>query len=464
MAIKGTTEILLTDVNTGKIEQYKNENMVTKAIPEIFNNNIEGMLFTVQGSGTTNFTDNILPLCRNAIGGILMFQDALVEDEDNIFAPSSNQVTGYASNDVNSTANQMRGSLNLTESTKLENGYKFVWDFTTSQGNGTISALALTHKFGGIGYFGDTYNMSSKQLRMKNVSLSGSGIRANYYLDVVEVNFEGNYMYSISMDTSNQVVIRKIRKCFRQIGLNFTLQDDGDQVLDTQTLVPTTFINASTSNGYFEFHDGEDGYWYGFMGSSNSSGSATVKWIKIKKSDFSFSEGTWTLPNTLIYQLGYRSGYGGSPIRYVQSIMRNGYLYMMHYNRTGMYKINANNAADITWIPFGFTTNFSGGSNYGYTYIWKLGDRIIGSDFNILADDTIIKTTNWTSFDYVCTPMFQYGPYCLVFGRYAYSSNYSTYKNIWLMTPYLATINNLSTSVIKTADKTMKITYTVTEE
>ena len=29
--------------------------------------------------------------------------------------------------------------------------------------------------------------------------------------------------------------------------------------------------------------------------------------------------------------------------------------------------------------------------------------------------------------------------------------------------PYFATINNLSSSVVKTADKTMKITYTITE-
>ena len=30
------------------------------------------------------------------------------------------------------------------------------------------------------------------------------------------------------------------------------------------------------------------------------------------------------------------------------------------------------------------------------------------------------------------------------------------------MTPYLASINNLSSAVVKTVDKTMKITYTLT--
>lgn len=35
---------------------------------------------------------------------------------------------------------------------------------------------------------------------------------------------------------------------------------------------------------------------------------------------------------------------------------------------------------------------------------------------------------------------------------------------MYLLTPYLATINNLSSAVVKTTDKTMKITYTLTEE
>ena len=52
---------------------------------------------------------------------------------------------------------------------------------------------------------------------------------------------------------------------------------------------------------------------------------------------------------------------------------------------------------------------------------------------------------------------------------YAYQEFFYSYygyhfrKELYLYTPYLATINNLSTPVIKTADKTMKVTYTLTE-
>lgn len=34
----------------------------------------------------------------------------------------------------------------------------------------------------------------------------------------------------------------------------------------------------------------------------------------------------------------------------------------------------------------------------------------------------------------------------------------------YLLTPYLASINNLASAVVKTTDKTMKITYELTEE
>ena len=46
-----------------------------------------------------------------------------------------------------------------------------------------------------------------------------------------------------------------------------------------------------------------------------------------------------------------------------------------------------------------------------------------------------------------------------------YFGDYGTWSTSgwYMMCNYLATINNLDTPVIKTADKTMKITYTLTE-
>lgn len=68
------------------------------------------------------------------IGGILLFPSSITEQADNLYLPSTNLPVAYASNDVNATANTKRGSVNLTESMKLTDGYKFVWEFAPSQG------------------------------------------------------------------------------------------------------------------------------------------------------------------------------------------------------------------------------------------------------------------------------------------------------------------------------------------
>ena len=97
----------------------------------------------------------------------------------------------------------------------------------------------------------------------------------------------------------------------------------------------------------------------------------------------------------------------------------------------------------------------------GSIYLANLGDWIVGSDFRINTEDKVFRKANSAQWTYTSTPLFQYGPYFFSFGGY-YAN--STRQNLFLWTPYLATINNLETSVIKTADKTMKITYTIQEE
>ena len=62
---------------------------------------------------------------------------------------------------------------------------------------------------------------------------------------------------------------------------------------------------------------------------------------------------------------------------------------------------------------------------------------------------------------YSGTPLFEDGPFYISYGGY---DSRSVRRDFFMRTPYLATINNLSTSVIKTADKTMKITYTIEEQ
>lgn len=141
--------------------------------------------------------------------------------------------------------------------------------------------------------------------------------------------------------------------------------------------------------------------------------------------------------------------------------MRNGYLYVPAYNKKGIYKINASNSADVTLIEFGFTSKWKPLCETGSCelYMTLVGDIIVAGDFQVLTDDIIVHTQGSVRLKNVASPLFQYKHF-LLGGGGSYGKEYRT---MYLLTPYLATINNLSTAVVKTTDKTMKITYTLTE-
>lgn len=131
----------------------------------------------------------------------------------------------YASNDVNSTANLARGSLNLTESKMLEDGYKFVWEFSPSQGNGSIAAVALTSARGGQNGFGSMAGDASPFLLIKSVNIGSLDTDKQMPLfEAVEVDFEKNLVYSISFADS-AVIVKVIRTPIFSIGLNEKLDD-----------------------------------------------------------------------------------------------------------------------------------------------------------------------------------------------------------------------------------------------
>lgn len=116
----------------------------------------------------------------------------------------------------------------------------------------------------------------------------------------------------------------------------------------------------------------------------------------------------------------------------------------------------------MTLIPFGFTSSGNPLCESGTCelYLTLIRDLIIGADYQITGDDTVIKTKGNERLNHAATPLFQYKHFLLGWG----GSYGNEYRTMYLLTPYLATINNLSSAVVKTTDKTMKITYTLTEE
>lgn len=463
MKVKGHLLIELTDVNSGAVERVENDNMVTNAVNHLLGLNPMGVFYSVGDpyDSHLNWNDELLPICPNMIGGLLLFSKALEENADNIYQFSGNMPVAYASNDVNSTANLARGSMNLTESKALDDGYKFVWEFSPSQGNGTIASIALTSARGGKNGFGSAVEDASPFLHIKSMNIGSLGTDLQMPLfEAVEVDFEKNLVYSITFEETS-VKVRTLSVPIFSIGLNEMLNDSTYKVVDEHVIPVSTFRFLGSYTKYGEFMDGQDGYWYGISNEPNASGSATLAWVKINKKDFSITEGEWTLSNAKMMDVGRREK-SSYPQRYVKCCARNGFLYVMAYDKKGIYKINLSNQSDVSLINFGFTSKWEPLCDSGSceAYMTLIGDLIVGGDFQVLANDTVIHTAGDVKLEDAATPLFRYKEFLVGWG----GSYGNEYRQHYLLMPYLASINNLGSVVEKTADKTMKITYTLTEE
>lgn len=460
----GSLTVELEDVNTGVVETVSETNMVTNLVNDLLGMNPMGLFYKTSGQydDMVVWNDEMLPICPNMIGGIILFPSALTEQAGNIYPPSSNMPVGYASNDVNATGNVKRGSMNLVESMALADGYKFVWEFTPSQGNGTIAAIGLTSKKGGANLFGSDAAVDTTLLLLRQNSLDLTVDWLNTLFRAVEVDFENGLLYSIAY-ASNTVTVTRYRIPIFDVGLNEKLDDTTLTLEDTTVLQCSTFRFYGSYTPYGIFLDGGDGYWYGFANQANSSGNATMLWIKIKKSDLTFTEGSWTLSNAHLKAVGSFREDSSYPNTQRNAVLRNGYLYVLGYDNDGVYKINIANPTDITFLSFGFTSEAKSICTSGSCEVrlMMIGDVIIGYDFIIDVSDRVEQTIGGTRMsNNLATPLFRYKEFLVGWG----GSYGNEYRYNFLFTPYLATICNLSQAVVKNADKTMKITYTLTEQ
>ena len=456
--LKGKSVIELTDVRTNRKEIYEDENLITNAVPDLLRLNPSGLMYPLD-NGTVQFKDEIFPIANKCYGGILLFENPLEEDQNKIIAPSDNPIIGYASNDVNDTDNSKGGSANLTESKPIDRGYKFVWDFSTSQANGRISSIALTHYRGGKYFYGDTHG-KDPFLLLNSTSLYKKREVSDCYNGCIEIDFKSNTIVSIWPLNDKSIELVKLKEPLTSIGLNDPIYTKGYKAEERITIDVSEFF--SKIGTWYEccFYDGEDGYWYGFGANRDN-----LIRVKINKNDYSTSTDTWSLNGIRLGSLGsYNEKDRSYCHRYKYSCVKNGYLYSISPYRTNkIYKVNINNPVDITVISLGKEVS---SSKYGgeYNYLYKWGDYILGYEFVIDKKDQVIVNNvdsyNGSGIGNLMMETQTIGPFAIGFGGY----EERFYKLLFLHTPYLGTINNLSSPILKTADKTMKITYTLTEE
>ena len=449
--MKGKTIIELTDVKTKKKEVLKDDNLVTDVLEKILTLNPNGLLTNIN-------KDTFYPIVEKIVGGILLFKDKITEDKNTSFVSTSNECIGYAGQVEGVQENPLQGSFNKQESKATSNGYKFVWDFGTSKANGKISSVCLTNAKAGGGYFGTKSNGETNRIKLgedKYLIKNTDTEMKKKYVNVVEANFEENYIVSIVPESDHLRIIKS-----REPLLNFKL-DDSLSFLNEKNITETK-IKYKKSYGTYGVCIYVDAENYYLLKTSTSGGNTNVTKLKINKANNSIEETEFTLENVKIENIGsYSLDY--DYYRTIKSVLRGGYVYAVSTDEKYVVKFAINNPVDVTKIEPKFTLKTGSVSSHTTGCgMYILGDMIIGTNFTIDKNDKVTEIAQSDLSTIECIPL-SYGPFLLgYFANGESSGDKYLRKVLYLITPYSATINNLSKTVEKTADKTMKITYYLT--
>lgn len=455
--IKGHVAIELHNHKTGLRDRIEGDNMITNALNYV--------IPIVMGGNTS--AEKLMPLCEKALGSLMLFDGTLTEDKNNMFLPAEAHLVAFADRGLDTTHSD-RGSLNSAETYQTDTGYQSVWDFSTSQANGTIKSLALSLNYS----FGDNYIRNSPYNLVGPFKTSGPSCKnlsnkTRFYCYALCYDVENQYLYYIDPELGG--VSQRTEK-----------DDDGrtkylysTEIHIMKAYVPTTkfkladypsptnygeevtsfTIETGTSNtdcrGYFK--NGYDGYAYMITPAGTA---GKVEMYKLKLSDYSFEISevqTFTVKSASFYNKDRHS------------TANNGYAYIKSLNKKSIYIVNLSNTVDVQEVKLpndytlsdGDLANLKNGgvkfetndSRYGICY--PDGKIIINQQSGSHSNDPISNDPRLIADNLV------------VFGHRAYS-NY-TFSNGNLLNNYLGTIYNLPQPIVKTAASSMKVVYTLTD-
>lgn len=463
--LEGRVKIRLHNPTTGKTEIIEGHNIVTNAVSDIFANNFGGIVDY----------DNLLPLYSKMFGGVLCFANELDDTDATEYAipsASDNAITAHAGQNVYSSAadDLTRGNPNTTGLVLANGSVTQEWEWASSQGNGTISSIALCHAdVGDAGAGGvssafqsfDPFIEVASKSRVTPTAMGGDVMFA----------VKDNKAYSFKVSSAGVLTLYKTPVIHTKAGLQ------GNGLIPLTDYTETTVINlnhnfSETSNG-----DGACLFFYDLdndtlMLFSVYSTGYTVTPTDLTIDTIDISAGTFTTDTQTINLTGRYlwsnrvivTGVGYTGIVYpMQAIIIDGYLYYPTCDSSvtyrpsadGYIRINLSNFADIDEI-----TNNTGLADFNATVTGAVaihGKKAI-QDTGLLFDGTSLYKTS----------THKVGAYNL--SRYftsngniaAYDAlNDGTLNRAIVSKLYLATKYNLEVPVNKTAAQSMSVTYSL---
>jgi len=475
--MKGHTKIILTNVETGEQVVHEDDNLITKAIDKIIN---------IEMSMNHAPNNRVLPIATNALGGIMLFDGELTESEDNIHFPSEAHLVGYANTGVN-TSDTKRGSWNSVESGKIENGYVSVWDFGTTQANGTIRAVARTHNHGGAT---PLYNFLGPDYVDVNTGNPTTDT------DWTPIRYDGTYLYMLKGNSStHQMRLARVKIPKLQFGVadysdvarNYEVIASWDTLLTSYTYYPSQYWYDRKENAYeqycyaddtYLYEDGHDGYIYCIgLGAANSWNTYEydLTYFTIKYGDGSFDKSETVRLKTGLSRYAYNTN-GFAWARRQYGHVNGGKLYHMSGNRKIIYIIPLDNIASYSSIRIlqdsesdyvEHLENISPRNGGVYMQVYHYTTSSYQYRHGILYPDGVFVLPEvsyaGTSGSHGNSIMYDTRLRTCDDDLLVWISGGSTYTRQTWAANYLGTINNLASPIEKTAAQTMKIIYTLTD-
>lgn len=468
MALKGHTKIQLFDAKTGELVQETNDdNMVTNAVSRLINPPLD---FLVEKVSLNTVLSKTLPIQTVGMGGVMVFSNKIEENANHVLADNSDVPIGHAGSAYSGT-NKNRGTYNTNESKVLSNGYRNVWDFGTDRANGDISCVCLTNKIGGdVGIDGKNESqygttMVSTELIFQTpdayyrpVAVVAKGKVCAAYMNYTTLKlryYQGFDSDKIPLAKSSSVgsasykdvsiAFDNFYNTYERDLTNFYVDDEG-------------ILKVFNSN-YTDL--GKGNYQYDvYYGSANILTGTKLEEKKITVDFSTFPSGRYTV-GTTGYQAHSYFGISGVTKKYIVAMARlanpsdNNYPYekiLLDYNGKFVKFFSDKHwnsvSTNVCYDTYSKNLQYNGA-------LWMNEDGLLVYRSNIKFNDNNYSSERM---------MYCYKDiYPFRLGGYYYSS--STYGGILLYIDYtyLATINNLATTVTKTSGQTMKITYDLTE-
>ena len=430
--------------------------------------------FVQNAIGKGNFhnlisSSNIMSIYENWFGGCLLTDNT--NDAATMLLDGGSTVVAQASYDSYSGTNLRRGNLNTADSQAITGGYKFVWEWDTARGNGTINSVCLTRPQIARMDFSTTAVTEDVGVAIDNLT-SGYYATVDTTLcncNVIDYETEKGYQVTYS---SGKITIKEFNFSCKTLHLLTPLykavQNGSDHTI-SQTVANYAIASASVS------YDATNKIIHLLTWSGNKLNDYAIDTADLD----TCTATTHTIADVTFLNTGDSST---SIIRRDVILIDNGYAWAMVNSGQKIVKIDLNNDVVATGYEFtnpiytidGSASASNNGSFMKLTNgdIYKFGNVLNGYqpaggiEACVYYHNGIMYYAKNYNISYYRSEVGfhsnNYGTFVRTAGSSTSNTNYYR-AGVATCFPYVSTVCNLDNAVTKNAGLTMRLDYSVTE-